>query len=132
MEDQKNRSAADSAGRSVSSVWLLYGIYLLVLGWMAFGSHAPDVEELLVSLGIRQVYEQRYYEGTHHVVRGHASMPGTRLPRPVVWYTPNYGGVLLYTLGGGLIAYYFSRPDRQASRVNQENALPHGGTQDQG
>lgn len=123
MQDQKNRSAA----RSVSAVWFFYGVYLLVLGWLAFGSHTPDVERELAAFGLRQLREDRYVVKSTWF--GQDFGESLRVERS---YVPNYGGVLAYALGGGLIAYYFSRQERLASREEREDTLPHGGAQEQG
>ena len=122
MSEEKDPTRKDPEARPVSGVWLLYGVYLILLGWLAFGSHAPDVEDLLTSFGVRQVYEERTYGGESHVVAGRARMPGSRLARPIVWYAPNYGGVLLYAVGGGLVAYYVN--DRQRRRSGGEENAP--------
>lgn len=114
MEAHQTTNANDA--RPIKRAWLWYGAYLLVLGWLAFGSHTPAVEQDLTALGLRQLREDRYV--VRSVWFGHDFGDSLRVEKS---YVPNYGGVLLYALGGGLIAYYFSRQERRETEEQQDH-----------
>ncbi|EKP94483.1 hypothetical protein [Thermaerobacter subterraneus] len=110
--------------RPASPVWLLYGVYLVLLGWLAFGSHAPDTEKMLISFGVRRLWERPF------VVQESLFGQNFESLKVLSRYGPNYGGVLLYAVGGGLVAYYLNDRQRRAEgRTEQEDPVPRRSTQ---
>ncbi|RKL62314.1 hypothetical protein DXT63_11835 [Thermoanaerobacteraceae bacterium SP2] len=88
-------------------VWLIFAIYIMVLGYLAFGSFNGFTTIDLVAVGLKAPH---YGYGTYYGpgmsggipdFRKREKMYGTHL----IGYGPNYGGFLAYSVGGAVIAY---------------------------
>ncbi|BDG61534.1 hypothetical protein caldi_26240 [Caldinitratiruptor microaerophilus] len=83
-------------------LWLWYGVYLFILGFLAFGQHDEATERALWSVGLR----------SGRFVWTFGDSQGTTVPafRGVgFWqanaYLPNYGGFVAYAVAGAAVAY---------------------------
>jgi len=115
-----------------SSVWVLFALFVLAVGWSAFTDHSPAVEQTLVSLGLR-IYHIEYRVDPADVLKRLEHIAHLRGPLEVETYLPNTSMVFVYIVAAAVVCAVASRSGQASSshqashrQPNRTNRLVHG------
>lgn len=100
-------------------IWVAFATYMLLLTFLAFGSHELYTEWALVSLGIRQKRVEHFVV-TKSSSSTHPLFGGTEQSvQSYTSYGPNFGGFLMYLVAGALITYITQRKSSLAGNIDK-------------
>lgn len=95
--------------KKIKFPWLLYGVFVIILAMLAFGTHSEDAESKLTSIGIKKQEKRiEYINSSTYNPAIHASRfdaPTIKVPVEQDYYTTNMGSVALLLFDGALLTF---------------------------